>query len=616
MNLSSSKNSNDSSKSDDSSAEKEDSFSAEEQPIQEDEVFRLLNKQSSTIQAPKPYERQLLRSTLEEERKKIIQSKRKDQEKLMSEMKTKLDEEIKKFEEAKKQMTTIKHTRKEKKKGSSNLAQFRQRLMPSSSRRKASFQRQITQPSLSLAKIIKQDRTINTVPRPLEVRLQSSLLFDWEGIPNPECLRVHFLKEGRLEFDAALSLLEKSSQVFAKEPNLLELQAPMTVIGDIHGQFFDLNNIMRLSGEVGPTNYLFLGDYVDRGCFSTEVCFYLFALKLKNPRNIYLLRGNHETREMTSYFNFMLECKRKYNVQIYERFMQCFDTLPVAAVVSTESAGRFFCVHGGLSPDLNTLDDIKQINRFGEPATDSLFGDMLWSDPLVVEKGTSLENVCRFSFVTFDYNPRGAGYTYGLKGVRNFLKENDLKCVVRGHEVQKSGFKKHLFGFEYFGFRTPPGDDEVPVITVFSAPNYCGKYFNKGAFLKLDDDKYTLHSVEGVKDVPYCFNDFSDAINFTFPFVAANLMKIIGYVIGYMLFILCGEEEDEIDLSISKKVMALLRLAVSLQHTRNNAINSARPDNFKAAREQDFENERIPISIKSDNAGSYTVTLHDYRTTI
>eukprot|EP01101_Sappina_pedata_P007784 TRINITY_DN417_c0_g2_i1.p1 TRINITY_DN417_c0_g2~~TRINITY_DN417_c0_g2_i1.p1 ORF type:complete len:165 (+),score=23.33 TRINITY_DN417_c0_g2_i1:331-825(+) len=164
----------------------------------------------------------------------------------------------------------------------------------------------------------------------------------------------------------------------------------MTIVGDIHGQYFDLLNIMKQAGDITSNPYLFLGDYVDRGCFSTEVCLYLFALKLKYPKQLYMLRGNHETREMTSYFNFKLECKRKYSEEVYNAFIKFFDSLPVAAVAETPSMGRFFCVHGGLSPDLITLDDINHINRFAEPMSDSLFGDLLWSDPLQVEKGTSL----------------------------------------------------------------------------------------------------------------------------------------------------------------------------------------------------------------------------------
>lgn len=129
-----------------------------------------------------------------------------------------------------------------------------------------------------------------------------------KGLPNPDMLRIHFLKEGRITIGAVKRLVTAIREMHAKLPNILEVQAPMVVVGDIHGQFYDLVNMMRKAGNPKDQPYLFLGDYVDRGMFNIEVVLYLFACKLAYPKNIYLLRGNHEGRQMTNHYNFRREC--------------------------------------------------------------------------------------------------------------------------------------------------------------------------------------------------------------------------------------------------------------------------------------------------------------------
>ncbi|EZG59054.1 serine/threonine-protein phosphatase, partial [Gregarina niphandrodes] len=196
------------------------------------------------------------------------------------------------------------------------------------------------------------DRQVPEVEAPPQHPLSPAILWP-EGSdkkPDWKALRAHCLKEGRLSISDCLLLINRVTSILSAEPNLLTLQDPITVVGDIHGQYFDLIRLLEIGGD--PDNdgvqYLFLGDYVDRGSFSIEVLLVLYALKLCHPRKIWLLRGNHECRQMTSFFNFRDECEYKYNLSVYEASMQSFDCLPLTAVLND----KFLALHGGISPQL------------------------------------------------------------------------------------------------------------------------------------------------------------------------------------------------------------------------------------------------------------------------
>ena len=178
-----------------------------------------------------------------------------------------------------------------------------------------------------------------------------------------------------------------------------------------------------------------------------------------------MLRGNHESRSMTMSFNFRDECLAKYDQEVYDSFMLLFDCLPIAAIIDN----KFFCIHGGMSPELRTTKDINKLNRFREPPEKGLLCDLLWSDPVDHARGRQVQ---RFKF----NQTRGYSYFFGFDAVSQFLIFNQLTCVVRSHEVQHEGFKMHNWS-----------NNKMPeVITVFSAPNYCGTYGNKAAIIRFE----------------------------------------------------------------------------------------------------------------------------------
>mmetsp|Transcript_12572 Transcript_12572/g.14425 ORF Transcript_12572/g.14425 Transcript_12572/m.14425 type:complete len:304 (-) Transcript_12572:190-1101(-) len=251
------------------------------------------------------------------------------------------------------------------------------------------------------------------------------------------------------------TLCNKSREIFLSQPALLDLQAPVKVCGDVHGQYYDLLRIFEFGGYPPESNYLFLGDYVDRGSYSLETICLLLAYKIKYPENFFLLRGNHEEASINRIYGFYDECKRRYGVKLWKTFTDCFNCLPIAAVIES----RIFCMHGGISPDISDLSQIERILRPCSVPDTGLVCDLLWADPDSDVMGWA-------------ENDRGVSFTFGSDVVNKFNQKHDLDLICRAHQVVQDGY-------EFFANRK--------LVTIFSAPNYCGEYDNAGAMMSVDE---------------------------------------------------------------------------------------------------------------------------------
>ncbi|KAK7857580.1 serine/threonine-protein phosphatase pp1 isozyme 4 [Quercus suber] len=286
-------------------------------------------------------------------------------------------------------------------------------------------------------------------------------------------------KQVQLNESEIRQLCTASRDIFLQQSNLLELEAPIKICGDIHGQYTDLLRLFEYGGFPPNANYLFLGDYVDRGKQSLETICLLLAYKIKYPENFFLLRGNHECASINRIYGFYDECKRRFNVRLWKIFTDCFNCLPVAALIDD----KILCMHGGLSPDLTNLDQIRNLTRPTDVPDSGLLCDLLWSDPGRDVKGWGM-------------NDRGVSYTFGPDRVSDFLMKNDMDLVCRAHQVCHIFFFAPTFcnsrsllgcilfqvvedGYEFFA--------ERQLVTIFSAPNYCGEFDNAGAMMSVDD---------------------------------------------------------------------------------------------------------------------------------
>jgi len=257
-----------------------------------------------------------------------------------------------------------------------------------------------------------------------------------------------------------VGLCSKVRDVFMDQDMILEVDTPLNLCGDVHGQFHDLLRIFECSGFPPQANYLFLGDYVDRGKKSLETILMLFAYKIKYPENFFLLRGNHESPSICRIYGFYDECKQRFTVKIWKTFCDVFNCMPACAVVSD----KVICMHGGLSQEMmkdgsSLVEEVSAMKRPADIPDSGFLCDLLWSDPA--------------DTVGFGMNDRGVSVSFGADIVKEFLRMHNYDLVVRAHQVVEDGY-------EFFADRK--------LVTIFSAPNYCGEFDNAAAVLSVSED--------------------------------------------------------------------------------------------------------------------------------
>lgn len=283
-----------------------------------------------------------------------------------------------------------------------------------------------------------------------------------------------------------IKLCDEVQKILQNDSSLIRIRSPIKIFGNIHGQFGDLMKLFDyfgspsdivLEGDIDSIDYLFLGDYVNKGTNSLEIICLLFALKMKFPDQIHLLRGHHEDKVVNKVFGFAEECAQKFGedinspLSVYQRINKVFEYLPLAALIDN----KFFCVHGGIG---NTLKSIKELDNIPKPIEIShnyeiiknsthqkIINELLWTDPVLNETDTEIDNPCRYFFGVEEI--RGKRFT--IERITDFLKENSLSLIIRSHEIVKDGFENL----------------DNKLITINSCLDYCGKMKNAGGILKI-----------------------------------------------------------------------------------------------------------------------------------
>ncbi|XP_027344256.1 serine/threonine-protein phosphatase BSL3-like [Abrus precatorius] len=308
-------------------------------------------------------------------------------------------------------------------------------------------------------KLLDRQMSINSVPKKVIAHLLKPR--GWK----PPVRRQFFL-----DCNEIADLCDSAERIFSSEPSVLQLRAPIKIFGDLHGQFGDLMRLFdeygapSTAGDIAYIDYLFLGDYVDRGQHSLETITLLLALKVEYPNNVHLIRGNHEAADINALFGFRIECIERMGerdgIWTWHRINRLFNWLPLAALIEK----KIICMHGGIGRSINHVEQIENIQRpIPMEAGSIVLMDLLWSDPT---ENDSVEGLRP--------NARGPGLvTFGPDRVMEFCNNNDLQLIVRAHECVMDGFERFAQGH---------------LITLFSATNYCGTANNAGAILVLGRD--------------------------------------------------------------------------------------------------------------------------------
>ena len=368
-----------------------------------------------------------------------------------------------------------------------------------------------------------------------------------------------------------VKIIKRSIEIFKTEGNVIQINDPVTIVGDIHGQFYDLLKLLSIGGSPDTTKYLFLGDFVDRGIFAVEVLVLILSLKINKQNTITMLRGNHECRQMTLSFNFREECLAKFDQEIYELFVEMFDCLPVSAIIN----GKFIAFHGGISPELKTIAELNKLDRFKEPPASGMLCDLLWSDPV-----DNADGALDADFI--ENSQRGCSYFYGKKSLNTFLSKNGLLSVIRGHEVQLEGYK--MLNWKNKSF--------PQVITIFSAPNYCDTYNNKGAIIKFENNSLNIQQFH-YSQHPYYLPNFMNIFEWSMPFVTEKISSMFHDIISQK-----DENDDETDLSKEKaKQIASLKARIRFVGKMANMQKTLREENENIVKIKALNNNKLPMGL-------------------
>uniref|UniRef100_A0A0K0EI13 Serine/threonine-protein phosphatase n=1 Tax=Strongyloides stercoralis TaxID=6248 RepID=A0A0K0EI13_STRER len=297
--------------------------------------------------------------------------------------------------------------------------------------------------------------TVGNIPTPqciadAPVEWLDSIINRLQGLYNTNLMINHVIS-----FDEVISLIYFSIKPIMADGTLIEFDGPVKIFGDIHGQYQNFHQLLDITGRVPKIKALFLGDYVDRGPQSLEVICYLLALKCRYPDKCFLVRGNHETPSVNRIYGFYNECGLKYNIGMWWDFQSLFNRLPMAALINK----RIFCMHGGLSPELTNFDTVRSTIRPVEPPESGYLTDLIWSDP--TNKGDG-----------WYYSTRGISCAFGKGVVEAASKIMGFDLVVRAHQVVQEGYEVMI---------------GRSLITVFSAPNYCGQFCNAAAVVCISE---------------------------------------------------------------------------------------------------------------------------------
>jgi len=254
-----------------------------------------------------------------------------------------------------------------------------------------------------------------------------------------------------------ICVFRMAEEVFFEEGTLLNLSLPITMCGDVHGQFYDLVKLFDVSGSPDNTRYIFLGDYVDRGYYSLETFSLLIAYKVKYPSSFYMLRGNHECRSINQTYGFYDEIVQRFgHAGLWTLCNQVMDMLPMAALIEN----KIYCVHGGLSPEIKLADQLALLERRQEIPPSGPLQDIVWSDP---------EDITGWGS-----NQRGAGLLFGVRPTQEFCHNNGLELIARAHQMMMDGYYYHF--------------NSKQLVTVWSAPNYMYRMGNKASTMKIDSN--------------------------------------------------------------------------------------------------------------------------------